>query len=113
MILISNSSGTTFQNPTDDWCRNDASITECRRSFRRFQLKVEYDDEDLEGLMQMAQREKLSLSQVPAIIQEQERKDEEGNMEREQVFHKFIFWSFLLVFISRILRMKRKFLNIL
>ena len=41
--------------------------------------------------MQMAQWEKLSSSQVPAIIQEQERKDEEGNMEREQVFHKFIF----------------------
>ena len=37
-------------------------------------LKVEYDNQDLEGLMQMAQREKLSLSQVPAIIQEQERK---------------------------------------
>ena len=48
-------------------------------------LKVEYDNQDLEGLMQMAQREKLSSSQVPAIIQEQERKDEEGNMEREQV----------------------------
>ena len=54
-------------------------------------LKVEYDDKDLEGLMQMAQWEKLSLSQVLAIIQEQERKDEEGNVEREQVFHKFVF----------------------
>ena len=54
-------------------------------------LKVEYDNQDLEGLMQMAQREKLSSSQVPVIIQEQERKDEEGNMEREKVFHKFIF----------------------
>ena len=53
-------------------------------------LKVEYDNQDLEDLMQMAQREKLSSSQVPAIIQEQKRKDE-GNMEREQVFHKFIF----------------------
>ena len=31
-------------------------------------LKVEYDDKDLEGLMQMAQQEKLSSSQVPAII---------------------------------------------
>ena len=34
-------------------------------------LKVEYDDKDLEGFMQMAQWEKLSLSQVLAIIQEQ------------------------------------------
>ena len=54
-------------------------------------LKVEYDDQDLEGLMQMAQWEKLSLSQVLAIIQEQETKDEEGNVEREQVVCKFIF----------------------
>ena len=47
----------------------------------------------------MAQREKLSLSQVLAIIEEQETKDEEGNVEKEQVFRKFIFWSFALLFI--------------
>ena len=33
-------------------------------------LKVEYDDQDLKGLMEMAQREKLSSSQVPEIVVE-------------------------------------------
>ena len=30
-------------------------------------LKVKYDDQDLKGLMDTAQREKLSSSQVPEI----------------------------------------------
>ena len=51
-------------------------------------LKVEYDDQDLKGLMEMAQSEKLSSSQVPEIVVEQMRKDNEGN---EQVCSKFIF----------------------
>ena len=54
-------------------------------------LKVEYDDEDLEGLMATAQHEKLTSSQVPEIMQEQTRMDEEGNVKKEQVFRKFIF----------------------
>ena len=36
--------------------------------------------------MQMAQWEKLSSSQVPAIIKEQETKDEEGNVEKNKFF---------------------------
>ena len=31
-------------------------------------LKVEYDDQDLKGLMDTAQHEKLSSSQVPEIV---------------------------------------------
>ena len=52
---------------------------------------MEYDDQDLEGLMETVAKEKLSSSQVPQIIQEQMTKDEEGNEEKEQVFCKFIF----------------------
>ena len=53
-------------------------------------LKVEYDDQDLKGLMEMA-HEKFSFSQVPEIVVEQTRKDDKGNEEKEQVFSKFIF----------------------
>ena len=54
-------------------------------------LKVEYDDQDLKGLMDIAQHEKLSSSQVPEIVVEQMRKDDKGNEEKEQVFSKLIF----------------------
>ena len=54
-------------------------------------LKVEYDDQDLKGLMDTVQHEKLSSSQVPEIVVEQMRKDDKGNEEKEQVFSKFIF----------------------
>ena len=54
-------------------------------------LKVEYDDQDLKGLMDTVQCEKLSSSQVPEIVVEQARKDNKGNEEKEQVFSKFIF----------------------
>ena len=54
-------------------------------------LKVEYDDQDLKGLMDTVQHKKLSSSQVPEIVVEQTRKDDKGNEEKEQVFSKFIF----------------------
>ena len=54
-------------------------------------LKVEYDDQDLKGLMDTVQHEKLYSSQVPEIVVEQTRKDNKGNEEKEQVFSKFIF----------------------
>ena len=54
-------------------------------------LKVEYDDQDLKGLMDTAQREKLSSSQVPEIVVEHMRKDDKGKEEKEQVFSKLIF----------------------
>ena len=54
-------------------------------------LKVKYDDQDLKGLMDTAQHEKLSSSQVPQIVVEQTRKDDKGNEEKEQVFSKLIF----------------------
>ena len=54
-------------------------------------LKVKYDDKDLEGLMATARREKLTSSQVPEIVQEKTTTDAEGNVEKEQVYCKFIF----------------------
>ena len=54
-------------------------------------LKVDYDDQDLKGLMDTVQHEKLSSSQVPEIVVEQMRKDDKGNEEKEQVFSKLIF----------------------
>ena len=42
-------------------------------------LKVEYDDKDLKGLMETAYCEKLSSSQVPDIVVEQMRKDDQEN----------------------------------
>ena len=59
-------------------------------------LKVEYDDQDLKGLMETAQREKLSSSQVPERVVEQTRKDDKGKEEKEQVFSKFIFSDYYL-----------------
>ena len=45
-------------------------------------LKVKYDDEDLEGLMATARREKLTSSQVPEIVQEKMITDAEGNVKK-------------------------------
>ena len=53
-------------------------------------LKVEYDDKDLEGLMATARCEKLTSSQVPEIVQKKMTTDTEGNVEKEQVYCKFI-----------------------
>ena len=54
-------------------------------------MRVEYDDQDLKGLMEMAQREIQSSSQVPNVIVEEMVIDEAGNKERKSVFSKFIF----------------------
>ena len=54
-------------------------------------LKVNYDDEDLERLMATARHEKLTSSQVPETMQEKVTMDTEGNVEKEQVYCKFIF----------------------
>ena len=48
-------------------------------------LKVAYDDADLEGLMETAQHEKLSSSQVPEIVQVHAKMDKEGNIKKEQL----------------------------
>ena len=54
-------------------------------------MRVEYDNQDLKGLMEMAQREIQSSSQVPKVIVEEMVVDEAGNKEKKSVFSKFIF----------------------
>ena len=72
-------------------------------------LKVEYDDEDLEGLMATAQREKLTSSQVPEIVQEQMIMDAEGNVEKEQVYCKFIFSHLYYYLFYRVIANEERF----
>ena len=54
-------------------------------------MHVEYDDQDLKGLMEMAQREIQSSSQVLKVIVEEMVVDEACNEEKKSVFSKFIF----------------------
>ena len=58
-------------------------------------MRVEYDDQDLKGLMETAQREIQreiqNSSQVPNMIVEEMVVDEAGNEERKSMFSKFIF----------------------
>ena len=72
-------------------------------------LKVKYDDKDLEGLMQTARCEKLNSSQVPEIVQEQTRMDKEGNVEKEQVFRKFIFNHLYYYLFYRVIANEERF----
>ena len=72
-------------------------------------LKVEYDDKDLEGLMATALCEKLTSSQVPEIMQEKMTMDTEGNVEKEQVFCKFIFSQLYYYLFYRVIANEERF----
>ena len=72
-------------------------------------LKVEYDDEDLEGLMATARHEKLTSSQVPEIVQEKMMMDAEGNVEKEQVYCKFIFSHLYYYLFYRVIANEERF----
>ena len=80
----------------------------CIESFNH-KLKVDYDDQDLEGLMEMAEREKMSSNQVPQIIQEKTTEDDKGNVEREQVFCKFIFGCLYYYLFYRVITNEDRF----
>ena len=54
-------------------------------------MRVEYDYQDLKGLMETAQREIQSSSQVLNGIVEETVVDDAGNEERKSMFSKFIF----------------------
>ena len=58
-------------------------------------LKVEYDDQDLKGLMDTVQREKLSSSQVPEIVVNQRERTIRGMKKR----NKFLVSLFLVIYI--------------
>ena len=72
-------------------------------------LKVEYDEEDLEGLMATAQREKLTSSQVPEIVQEKTIMDAEGNVKKEQVYCKFICSNLYYYLFYRVIANEERF----
>ena len=72
-------------------------------------LKVEHDDEDLEGLMATARHEKLTSSQVPEIMQEKTTMDTEGNVEKEQVYCKFIFSHLYYYLFYRVIANEERF----
>ena len=72
-------------------------------------LKVKYDDEDLEGLMATAQHEKLTSSQVPEIVQEKITTDAERNVEKEQVYCKFIFSHLYYYLFYRVIANEERF----
>ena len=54
-------------------------------------MHVEYNNQDLKGLMETAQREIQSSSQVPKVIVAEMVVDDAGNEERKSMFSKFIF----------------------
>ena len=54
-------------------------------------MHVEFDDQDLKGLMETVQREIQSSSQVLNMIVEEMVIDDAGNKERKSMFSKFIF----------------------
>ena len=72
-------------------------------------LEVEYDDKDLESLMATAQHEKLTSSQVTEIVQEKMTTDAEGNVEKEQVYCKFIFSHLYYYLFYRVIANEERF----
>ena len=72
-------------------------------------LKVENDEEDLEDLMATARHEKLTSSQVPEIMQEKMTMDTEGNVEKEQVYCKFIFSHLYYYLFYRVIANEERF----
>ena len=75
------------------WCEmlDVLRNTELVKDGLNTKMRVEYDNQDLKGLMEMVQREIQSSSQVPKVIVEERVVDDAGNEERKSVFSKFIF----------------------
>ena len=53
-------------------------------------MRVTYDDCDLAGFMETAQREIESSSQIPKIVVNETVVDDDGNEEQKTSFSKFI-----------------------
>ena len=68
----------------------DELIRNAERSFPMFteKLKIMYDDEDLEGLMNTAKREKAAATEIPKVVVMEMRKDQEGHEVKIQKFRK-------------------------
>ena len=59
--------------------------------------------------MVTAQCEKLTSSQVPEIMQEKTTMDKEGNVEKEQVYCKFIFSHLYYYLFYRVIANEERF----
>ena len=59
----------------------DELIRNAKKTYPTFteKLKIMYDDEDLEGLMNTAKREKAAATEIPKVVVTEMRKDQEGN----------------------------------
>ena len=53
-------------------------------------MRVEYDDQDLAGLMETAEREIQSSSQIPKVVVNETVVHDDGNEEQRTSFSKFI-----------------------
>ena len=51
-------------------------------------LKITYDDEDLEGLMKTAKREKAAATQILKVLVTEVKKDQQGHEVKTKRFRK-------------------------
>ena len=67
----------------------DELIQNVERSYQMFteKLKITYDDEDLEGLMKTAKREKAA-AQILKVLVRQVKKDQQGHEVKTKKFRK-------------------------
>ena len=58
----------------------DELIKNAERRYQMFteKLKITYEDQDLEGLMKTAKREKAAATEIPKILVTQVNKDQQG-----------------------------------
>ena len=59
----------------------DVMIRNVEKSYPLFteKLQITYDDKDLEGLMNTAQREKKAATEILKVVAMEKKKDQEGN----------------------------------
>ena len=67
----------------------DEFIRNAEKSYPTFTeiLKIMYDDEDLEGLINTAKREKAAATEIPKVVVTEMRKNQEGHEVKTQKFH--------------------------
>ena len=68
----------------------DELIQNVERSYPIFteKLKITYDDEDLEGLMKTAKREKAAATQILKVLVMEVKKDQQGHEVKTKKFRK-------------------------
>ena len=72
----------------------DELIQNAERSYPVFteKLKITYDDEDLEGLMKTAKREKAAATQIPKVLVTEVKKDQQGHEVKTKNFVSVIYY---------------------